>query len=56
MNNYQFYAERKKLPPVLTRLITGNLCMVIANLEGNVHFGALEVPEGWWAAQCRSKS
>lgn len=56
MNRYQFFAERKKLPPVLTRVISGNMMLVIGRQENKVAFGAQEVPDGWWANQCRSKS
>lgn len=56
MNKYQFFAERKKLPSVVSRLITGNLMLIIGNHEGKTAFGAEALPETWWANQCRSKS
>lgn len=57
MNKMQYFAERKKIPPVLTRIITGDMAMVLHTAAGNTTlFGAHEVPEGWWASQCRSKT
>jgi hypothetical protein len=56
MNKYQFFAERKKEPPSISWIITGNMMLVIGRQENKVAFGAQEVPDGWWANQCRSKS
>lgn len=57
MNKYQFFAERKKLPPVLTRIIMGDMAAVFYSNSSNLMlFGAHDIPEGWWASQCRSKT
>ncbi len=56
MNPYQFYAERKKLPPVTSRIITGQYVSIITNEAGKVHHAIGMVPEDWWANMCRSKS
>jgi len=56
MNPYQFYAERKKLPPVTSRIITGQYVSIITNEAGKVHHAIGMVPEDWWANMCRSKT
>ncbi len=56
MNKYQFFQERKKEPPSISRIITGNMMFVIGARDGKVAFGAQEVSDCWWANQCRGKS
>lgn len=54
MNSYQFYAERKKLPPVATRIITGNQSFMVASNGKNVIIGSMEVPPDFWNVKSKS--
>lgn len=37
-------------------IITGNQSFMVASNGKTVITGSMEVPEGWWASQCRSKT
>lgn len=56
MNKYQFFQERKNLPPVTTRIVSDKFVTVITNEAGKSHVAVGMVPEDWWANQCRSKT
>lgn len=56
MNAYQFFAERKRTPPAVTRLISGKFATIIAAEAGKPVTGMVMVPDDWWANQCKSRT
>ena len=54
LNPYQFFAERKKLPPVATQIIIGKVAFIIANNGRTLINGAVPVDETFW--QPKSKT
>lgn len=53
--DYEFYAKRRKLPPVFSRIITGLQVLTLARIEtGKVAMGVQELPPEFWNVKSKS--
>lgn len=48
MNPYQFFAERKKLPPCATQILMGKVGFIIANNGKTLINGMVGLPDDFW--------